>query len=50
MITNLTITKRFIKIVAAWMIVTAAILGVAADCSGGDGMYQGGSDSEPGWR
>lgn len=24
--------------------------GVAADCSGEGGMYQGGSDSVPGWR
>jgi len=45
-------TKRFAKIVLAWLIITIAVLGVVASCdnSGGGGMWQGGNDSEPGWR
>lgn len=38
-------TRRF----AAWALVLAAVFGVTASCEEG-GMYQGGSDSEPGWR
>ncbi len=39
----------------AWRALAAALLalalgGLAADCSGEGGMYQGGSDSVPGWR
>lgn len=45
------ITRRFAKIVAGWMIVSAALLGVVASCGDSEGgMYQGPNDSEPGWR
>lgn len=49
MIAGLSIRKRFVKIVATWLIITAAILGVTASCTEG-GMSQEGEDSEPYWR
>lgn len=35
---------------AALTLLAALLAGVAADCAGEGGMYQGGSDSAPGWR
>lgn len=48
-LTRMFVTRKFVKIVAAWMIVTAAMLGVCAQCTEG-GTYQGGGDSEPHYR
>lgn len=49
-LTRMLFTRKFAKIVLAWLIITVAVLGVCADCGGEGGMYQGGGDSEPGWR
>jgi hypothetical protein len=40
------ITARFLALTA----VAVLLGGVATDCSGEGGMYQGGGDSAPGWR
>lgn len=42
-------TKPFLRLVAMWLLITAATLAVTASCDDG-GMYQGGGDSVPGWR
>lgn len=48
---QLIFTRRFVRLLAAWLLISAAVLGVAASCGdSGGGMWQGGSDSEPGWR
>lgn len=38
------------KMIFLAMIAAVALGGLAADCGGEGGMYQGGGDSEPGWR
>lgn len=40
------VTARLLALAA----VAVLLGGVAADCSGDGGMYQGGGDSAPGWR
>lgn len=46
---NHILTPRAARLFAAALL--ALLLGgVAADCGGEGGMYQGGGDSEPGWR
>jgi len=54
-LTRLIFTKRFARLLATWFVITVAVLGVVASCTdsgggGGRGMWQGGGDSEPGWR
>lgn len=49
-LTRMIFTKRFMLQLIAWALITIAVLGVTASCSDEGGMYQGGSDSEPGWR
>lgn len=45
-----TLSPRAVRLFAAALL-AVLLAGVAADCSGPTGgMYQGGSDSEPGWR
>jgi hypothetical protein len=41
--------KTLARIILA-MAAVVALLGVAAGCTKESGMYQGGSDSAPGWR
>jgi hypothetical protein len=41
-------TPRAVRALAA--VLLAVLLGVAAGCSSTGGMYQGGSDSVPGYR
>lgn len=44
-------TRRFVRLVAVWALIVLATLLVTASCDdSGGGMWQGGSDSEPGWR
>ena len=50
MITWTMITRKTVKIVLAWLVIAVAVLGVCAQCQSEGGMWQGGSDSEPGWR
>lgn len=42
------IINRRTRALAALVLALSAL--VLADCSGEGGMYQGGSDSAPGWR
>lgn len=50
-IARMMITKRFALMLMAWVAITVLTLGVAASCPKSEGgMWQGGSDSEPGWR
>lgn len=50
MLVRMMITKAFARKLAVWFVITLAVLAVVADCSSEGGMYQGGSDSTPGWR
>lgn len=46
----LKIRSRQLKMIMLSMIAVVALGGLAAECGGEGGMYQGGGDSEPGWR
>ncbi len=50
-LTRMLFTRKFAKIVLTWLIITVSVLGVCAECQKNEGgMWQGGGDSEPGWR
>jgi hypothetical protein len=42
--------SRQLKMIMLSVVAAFAFAGLAADCGGEGGMYQGGGDSEPGWR
>lgn len=39
-----------VRVTVLALLAVLLIGGVAADCNGENGMYQGGSDNVPGWR
>ena len=50
MTVRMMLTRKLLRMALAWAMISVALLGVAASCGGEEGTWQGGNDSEPGWR